>query len=156
MSSQFLLHIDLGKLMARKFLLNRSGDRALSFRGKKLAQAGEQGTQGEAKDRWHTISLYHTESDRYIAYIEYHATWEGEEEWFSAYVANSGEELVAFLQEHDPLSCVFGYPDTAQFKSRNEQMHRVLQTRYDNAMAEVLIAARKKLGDIGGAFVEEV
>lgn len=142
--------------MPRKFLLNRSGDRALSFRGRKLAQSGEQGTQGEAKDRWHTITVYHTESDRFVAYIEYHATWEGEEEWSSAYVANSAEDLVKDLQEHDPLACVFGYPDTAQFKSRNEQMHRVLRTRYDNAMAEVLTTARKKLGDSGNAFVEEV
>ena len=142
--------------MARKFLINRSGDRPLSFHGKKLAQSGEQGTQGEAKDRWHTITLYHTESDRFVAHIEYHATWEGEEEWSSAYVAISAEELVQQLQEHDPLTCVFGYPDTAQFKSRNEQMHRVLQTRYDNAMAAVLTAARKKLGDFVEAFVEEI
>lgn len=142
--------------MARKFILSRSGDRALSFRGKKIAEAGEQGTQGEAKDRWHTISLYHTESDRFVAYIEYHATWEGEEEWFSAYVANSADELVDCLQEHDPLSCVFGYPDTPQFKSRNEQMHRVLQTRYDNAVASVLTAAQKKLGSQGSSFVEEI
>lgn len=142
--------------MARKFLLNRSGDRALSFHGKKLAQSGEQGTQGEAKDRWHTISVYHTETDRFVAYIEYHATWEGEEEWFSAYVANSADDLVKYLQEHDPLACVFGYPDTQQFKSRNEQMHRVLQTRYDIALGEVLMTAKKKLGGLGGAFVEEV
>ena len=142
--------------MARKFLIPRSGDRALSFRGRKLAASGEQGTQGEAKDRWHCISIYHTETDRYVAHIEYHATWEGEEEWSSAYVANSAEELVQCLQEHDPLACVFGYPDTAQFKSRNEQMHRILQTRYDNAMASVLTTARKKLGDLGDAFVEEI
>ncbi len=142
--------------MARKFLIPRSGDRALSFRGKKLAAAGEQGTQGEAKDRWHCISIYHTETDRYVAHIEYHATWEGEEEWSSAYVANSAEELVQCLQEHDPLACVFGYPDTAQFRSRNEQMHRILQTRYDNAMGSVLTTARKKLGDLGDAFVEEI
>ncbi len=142
--------------MARKYLLNRSGDRALAFAGRRLAVAGEQGTQGEARDRWHTITLFHTDTDRFVGYIEYHATWEGEEQWATAYVAESAGELVQLLQDHDPLECVFGYPDTAQFKSRNEQMHRVLRTRFDNALAAVLMAARKKLGNQGSAFVEEV
>lgn len=142
--------------MPRKFLLTRSGDRALSFQGRKLAQAGEQGTQGEAKDRWHTIAIYHTDTNRFVGHVEYHATWDGEEAWASAFVADTADDLVQQLQEHDPLACVFGYPDTAQFKSRNDQMHRVLRTRYDNALASVLTTARKKLGELGDAFVEEI
>lgn len=54
------------------------------------------------------------------------------------------------------MECVFGYPDTPQFKSRNEQMKRVLLTRFDNALATVLTQARKKLGDSGEAFVESI
>lgn len=142
--------------MARKFLLSRSGDRALSFRGRLLAQAGEQGAHGEGKDRWHTISIYHTESNRFVAAIDYHATWEGEEEWAAAFVADSPGELIQSLQKYDPMECVFGYPDTPQFKSRNEQMKRVLLTRFDNALATVLTQARKKLGDSGEAFVESI
>lgn len=142
--------------MARNFLITRSGDRALSFRGRRLAAAGEQGSHGEGKDRWHRITLYETETARFVAHVEYHATWEGEEQWSAAFVAQSPDELVNQLQEHDPLSCVFGYPDTPQFRSRNEQMHRVLQTRYDNALAEVFVAARRKLGTDGDAFVENI
>ena len=142
--------------MARKFTLKRSGDRALSFRGKLVATAGEQAGQGEGKERWHTISVYHTETDKLVAAIDYFATWEGEEEWSVAYVAMSPVELLKLLQEHDPLSCVFGYPDTAQFKGRNEHMKRVLTTRYDNALASVLATATKKLGDLGDEFVETI
>ena len=142
--------------MARKFLLNRSGDRSLSFRGKLIARSGEQGTQGEARERWHSIAIYHTESGRFVGAVDYHATWDGEEEWCSAYVAETPDELVEQLQKHDPLACVFGYPDTPQFKSRNDQMHRVLRTRYANALAAVLTTARKKLGDLGDEFVESI
>ena len=142
--------------MARKFILKRSGDRALSFEGKLIAKAGGQGEYGDAKERWHELALYHTASDRYVASVEFHATWEGEEEWFVAFVADEPTKLIEQLQEHDPYACIFGYPDTQQFKSRNEQLRRVIQTRYDNALAEILATARKKLGDLGEDFVEMV
>ena len=142
--------------MPRKYTLKRSGDRALAFQGRLVASAGEQGAHGEGKERWHTVSIYHTETDRLVAYVEYHATWEGEEEWQVAYVADSADELIRQLQEHDPMECVFGYPETPQFKSRNEQMKRVLLTRFDNALAKVLATAQKKLRDRGDEFVETI
>ena len=142
--------------MARKFTIKRSGDRALSFRGKLIATAGEQAGQGEGKDRWHTITVYHTESDKLVATVEYSATWEGEEEWIVAYIAITPAGLIKQLQEHDPMACVFGYPDTPQFKGRNEHLERVLMTRYDNALASVLAMATKKLGDLGDEFVESI
>lgn len=142
--------------MARKFTLKRSGDRALSFRGKLIATAGEQAAHGDGKDRWHTITVYLTETEKLVASVEYYATWEGDEEWHVAYVATSASALLKMLQDHNPLDCVFGYPDTAQFKGRNEHLHRVLLTRYDNALATVLQTAGKKLGDLGDEFVETI
>ena len=96
--------------MARKFLIKRSGDRALSFEGRLIAKAGAQGDYGEAKERWHTLALYHTETGKFVASVEYHATWEGEEEWFEAFVSDMPEKLIEQLQEYDPFSCIFGLP----------------------------------------------
>lgn len=85
----------------KEFTVERSGKRALRFKGEVLAGVRNEEDCG----RWQEIGIYRVGepgSGRYVAEIVGRTRWEGERDSHEAYICNSLEEVLQVLTEPDP------------------------------------------------------
>ena len=124
----------------KKFTLPRTGDRALSFTGERLATADTRTREGFGQSRWHELALYRTEGGRYVVALGYRTQWQGELPVDWAWTAADEAEAVRYLREHDPMTGVMGFPPGRQYEERQERLQADLHLRYDTAVSEILEA----------------
>ncbi len=93
--------------MAKEFVLKRTGQRPLRFRGEEIwswatspdrAHPNYLGSTG----RWQEIELYRTEGGKYVLWVANRTQWQGEEDVLSVEFFNDIEEVVSFLEDHYP------------------------------------------------------
>ena len=85
----------------KEFTVERSGKRALRFKGEVLASVRSK----EDRGRWQEIGIYRVGepgSGRYVAEIVERTNWQGEQDSHEAYICNSPEEVLEVLTESDP------------------------------------------------------
>lgn len=82
----------------KKFLLKRDGQRNLSFVGSLLSEASSWAPYGSNQNRWEELALYRTKAGKLVLGYVYNTAWEGEDEEYKVFVANSIEELIKKYQ----------------------------------------------------------
>lgn len=85
----------------KEFTVERSGKRALRFKGEVLAGVRSKEDHG----RWQEIGIYRVGepgSGRYVVEIVGMTNWQGEQDSHEAYICNSPEEVLEVLTESDP------------------------------------------------------
>ena len=85
----------------KEFTVERSGKRAIRFKGEVLAGVRSREEYG----RWQEIGIYRVGepgSGRYVAEIVERTNWQGEQDCHRAHICNSPEEVLEVLTEPDP------------------------------------------------------
>jgi hypothetical protein len=134
------------------FTLLRTGDRPLTFTGALLTGASSRVTEGDARWRWHEITLYRTDDSRYVVEIDYHSTWGAEAGYHSVKVCDDLAAVVARLRGHDPLQHFVGPPVGGSGSPQEGRLARLrcdLRLRYETAVAAVLEGFPEELATEG-------
>ena len=129
-------------MTAETHTLTRTGDAALEFTGKLVAQASG---LDRIKDhgRHYVVSLYETPSGKLVAHVEFHTRWEGEKDWAMACYVEKGD--LAGIR--DKLRAVpvpppgIGFPPLPQYAERQGRLTDLLRVQYDRLVSEVLAEA---------------
>lgn len=81
----------------KEIIVERGGAKDLKFKGKVLASASSRRVAGKEQTRWTEITVYQTESGRYVVAREHITLWQGELNGYSAEICETPEEVVAEL-----------------------------------------------------------
>ena len=81
--------------------LKRDGQADLAFTGKEIAVSTNQSYQGDRQNRFTTLTLYSTESGKFVLHIEYETHWQGEENESEVFVFESLDEVKAKITDKD-------------------------------------------------------
>lgn len=119
------------------YTIPRSGDAPLKFDGELIATAGSDQFASRELQRWHTLSLYRTDS-RWIVHVAFRSRWRGESSRDDAYVCDSTEGVRAVLREHEPVGERVGFPPGDQYATRQRTLETEITEQYDHAVSEIL------------------
>ncbi len=121
-----------------EFLLPRSGQAPLKFRGAKVAAADGSWQSGRKQNRWHELVIYRTDDGRYVVRIAYSTRWEGECDHDAAEVVADVAEVGRLLAEYDPIEHLAGFPPGEQYAGRQAKLAADVHSRYQALVTEVL------------------
>lgn len=85
-----------------EIIVKRDGQKDLKFKGKLLASVSSRWVAGQEQTRWTEITVYQTESGRYVIAWEHITLWQGEENRYRAEVCGRVAEVTAELMEDNP------------------------------------------------------
>lgn len=133
-------------------IVKRSGTSPLKFVGVLIAES-KGNTQSpsrivarklQAADnnplRWHDISVYRTDGNKYVVCVNFHTRWKGETNFDEASVLANAEEVRTYLSSYDCWSYVQGWPPQPQFKERQERLRLDICTKFNEQVSDVLSA----------------
>jgi len=86
-----------------QFIVRRDGEKDLKFRGEVLASVNNQWIAGRDQDRWKEITIYKTESGKYVVAIIHRTCWEGEVDRFKAEICETAENVYKALLSDEPI-----------------------------------------------------
>ena len=81
----------------KNFVLERTGLKNLSFKGKIIGEVSGQTYQNSG--RWTDYTIYQTHSGKYIGQIEYITQWQGEYDISEVFISGSLKELAEKMIE---------------------------------------------------------
>ena len=81
--------------------LKRDGQADLAFTGEEIASSTNQSHQGDRQNRFTTLTLYRTESGKFVLHIEYETHWQGEKNESEALVFDSLEAVKDKITDKD-------------------------------------------------------
>jgi hypothetical protein len=116
--------------------LQRSGSRPLTFVGTLLAKAD--GPAEEKKIvRWHQLKLYHAASGVYVVAIQFRTTSRHETTWDDAFVCDTSEDVIALLEDYDPVEYVLGWP-VPRYADKDRRVRDVLVADFESLVSTLL------------------
>ena len=125
-------------------LIDRTGDRPLSFQGQEWSSASSCMDLKPGSVRWHEVTVYKLERDAggYVVAVSYRTEWDTETDHNAAKVCANAEEVAAYLREYNPLEWFIGPPsgegpDNPQ-EQRRQRLMLDLKLRYEDAVSEAL------------------
>jgi hypothetical protein len=80
-----------------EYTIERDDDRPLRFAGEIVAESSSRGIRGPSQNRWTELALYRTQAGKLIAQRVGRTQWQGERDRHEAVVADTNDEVVAFL-----------------------------------------------------------
>ncbi len=120
-----------------KYLIKRTGESPLSFEGNILAESNGRWAGGKEQNRWHDVTLYETETHKYVLSIEYHTLWQGELDHYYAQFADSVEELKDLVRYYSPEEFVQGFPPHPHYSEKQANLLNWIRRRFDAQIAEI-------------------
>ncbi len=123
-------------MKTEKFILPRTGDRPLTFRGKLLKAVSSRQHQGACQNRYWGLTLYRTESDKFVLRIHYNTQWQGEHDTDTVMIASTPAKLAERLRAHNFLAGCYGFP--RGHEERQQQLEKALTACWDKAVSELL------------------
>ena len=124
--------------MMTKFKLPRTGDRPVEFSGEKIAAANSQQIQGPCQTRWYELSLYYTESRKYVVAIGYRTQWQGELSEDRVYIEDSIANAADTLRTTIPELPLYGFPSGQQYDAKRAHVEGAVRKCYEHAVGELL------------------
>lgn len=123
-----------------EYTLPRTGQRPIKFTGELIANSTREPVKAKDKDklRYYELSIYKTESEKYIAVVVYHTEWEDEEPRQDVMVCETAHEVADVLEDYDSSLNVVGFPPGQQFAARQERLLDSLRSQYEQQVSEVL------------------
>jgi hypothetical protein len=121
-----------------EYVLNRSGDTAVGFRGVERSMASSQTDRGPLAKRWHEISIFETDGGQFVAAIVFLTDRGNEQNNRIAFRAESEAALARLLREHDPIGTLIGYPLGVQYEAKQARLKQELINGYMNALSNAL------------------
>lgn len=91
----------------KEIIVNRDGQKDLRFNGEVVAWASSRWVAGQEQTRWTEITVYQTESGKYVIAWEFITLWQGEENSYRAKVCERVAEVVAELMDDGPDGAFF-------------------------------------------------
>lgn len=123
----------------QSYRLLRTGDQALAFQGRLIAEACGTNINGRDRDRAHDVRVYQTVGGTYLVEIIYWSTWKGEPECRTVIAAGrEPARVAAVLRTHDPLKPVLGYPPAERFRQKQERLLARIRADYATRVSDVL------------------
>ena len=127
----------------------RTGHAPLRFTGALLAQGSSRrdGKRHPSK-QWYEAEIYRTQGGGFVAAATYRTDWAHEREcrWAAAHV--SAADAIAWLQDLEVLDAVAGYPEGAQFETRQERLLDSLQDQWDWLVGELLAQCGDEFAEV--------
>jgi len=126
--------------MGKSFVVDRTGDRPLSFSGDLLEEASSRVNRGSESNRWHELALYRVdgEEERYVLVINYRTIWQEESDHDTAIVCVSAEDVAAQIRMTIPDEHMIGYPLGGQYEEKQSRLKKDLEARFKIAATEIL------------------
>ena len=124
--------------------LKRTGHAPVQFQGELLARSDGSRRRGKEQTQYHVLGLYRAEAGGYVASVEYHTCWQGEEGRSDVLGADSGPALAKKLSAFDAAAAVTGFPPGRpgdQISAKRERVLADVRDRYAAQVSEVLEAA---------------
>jgi hypothetical protein len=126
--------------MSEEVRLERTGKAALRFRGELVAEASSHFAPGrQERTRWHELRLYRTDGGRHILAIGYQTRWQGEHAHSEAEAVRLSA-LGEYLDTHNPLASLVGYPSRPEYDDRQAQLEQQLAADFAVVCGELLAA----------------
>lgn len=121
------------------FNIPRSGQTAIAFDGEILAQvSGADLPSKRVNPRWHEISLYKTVTGKYVAHVAFKCDSQYDSERDEVQVCKSPDEIVTFLNTHQPTRYVRGWPGD-KHKAQDDRLREKLTQAYRNLVTQALV-----------------
>jgi hypothetical protein len=121
-------------MTTESFRLMRTGNRPLSFQGKRIAEAT---SEDHEASRWHEIELYRTEGGKWVAVVKFLTRWQGEDNRFSAEIFDDADSAIAWFRSHSPIDGLIGYPPGDVYEIKQHRLEKQLSQRYQTAISEL-------------------
>lgn len=91
----------------KEIIVKRDGEKDLRFNGVALASVSNRWVAGQEQTRWTEITVYQTESGKYVIAWEFITLWQGEENSYRAKVCERVAEVTAELMGNNPEGQAF-------------------------------------------------
>lgn len=121
--------------------LARSGRAPLKFRGEQIAQArGDALWQGSPKlkpNRYHTITLYRTESRKYVVQIQFHCNTKYDDPYDEVEVFEQPQQVVEYLEDFDPVDGIRGWT-LERHQEQDRRLRAALTGNFETLVSQVL------------------
>lgn len=120
--------------------LPRSGKRALSFAGERIAGDSTLADNGPGNTRWWTVAVYRSDAGHYVLALEWHTRWQGEISSQSAEIYDALEAVADALEAHDPLCRLIGFPASGdgKYAARQQHIETMLRQSWAALVSELL------------------
>ncbi len=77
-----------------EIIVKRDGKRDLKFKGEQLVSSSDRWEGGKENTRWSVITIYQTESGKFIIAWEYVTLWQGESCGYRADICETPEDVI--------------------------------------------------------------
>jgi len=124
----------------QEFVLMRTGEPPLKFRGEVLASADGRWQNGKDQNRWHEITVYRTPGGNHVLEVVYHTLWQGESDHHHVVVTETLQGAISNLKAYDALEHLIGFPPHPQFTEKQARLEESIRQRWQSLMSEVLAA----------------
>ena len=119
--------------------IERTGQRSLEFEGEQLAETSTKNHAGKERNRWHELSVWKTQSGKFVAAVSYRTQWEGEAGYDDALVFDSLEQVATLFEEYIfPNIGSIGYPPSTTYADRQARLMADLEQAFRHAAGSLL------------------
>ena len=128
------------------FLVPRFSDAPLAFSGTRLAEvSGKETRPDKTNKRWHEISLFRTDSGRFVVAIRFRCETTFDDPYDDAEALDSPADVVQFLNEFDPCEHIRGWPRPSHAQ-QDDRLRAALTANFDRLVAQ-LIGSRAEFAE---------
>lgn len=121
--------------------LARSGRAPLKFQGAQLAQARGQdlwkGSEKLRPNRFHTITLYRSESGKYVVQIQFRCNIKYDEPYDEVEVFEKPQDVVEYLSDFDPTEGIRGWT-LERHQEQDRRLRTALTNNFETLVSQVL------------------
>lgn len=127
---------------SQKVTLERSGDAPLTFSGVCLTQEACEYVEREGKPpREFYLSVYVTDTGKFVVSLLYRTEWDREADIDMAFVCSDAAEVRGKLKDFSSAglpAMPIGYPQEEKFSGRQAELIRGLRLEFDEAVTRLL------------------
>lgn len=117
------------------FKLNRSGKAPLKFNGELITESS---SSDHNSTRWHEISVYKTDSKKWVVAVEFVSRWQGEASKDTVEYFNNPQDIAKYLEEFDCLDGLLGFPAGEHYADKQAKLEKDIKTRWGSLISEIL------------------
>lgn len=117
------------------FKLNRSGKSPLKFNGELITESS---SSGHNSTRWHEVSVYKTDSKKWVVAVEFVSRWQGEMSKDTVEYFDNPQDIAEYLEKFDCFDGLLGFPASEHYADKQAKLEKDIKTRWDALVSEIL------------------
>ncbi|MEJ7590124.1 MAG: hypothetical protein WKF77_01110 [Planctomycetaceae bacterium] len=130
----------MNKPKGDEFVLTRTGELPARLTGKLIIGLSSQKVNNRDRNRWHEIDIIVADSGKYVAHVRWRSEWKGETNHDTCIVTEDADKLADELRDYDPLGHLMGFPDGAQFESKQQRLEEFVERDWDDLLTKSFTA----------------